>query len=235
MKTVILCGGKGTRMGGVAEKIPKPLIEIGGKPVLWHIMKLYSSQDFKDFILCLGYRGDMIKEYFEKNNHENWNIQFVDTGEDSKKAERILKVRHLINGENFFLSYGDDLANIDFNKLLKFHEYMGVTATITTVRLTSPFGIVHLNEEGLIHKFQETPITLDHWMNGGFMVLNKKIFDILHKGELEVEVFNHLIEPKQICAYKHKGEWKSMNTLKDNIELNDMWANGKAFWKIWND
>lgn len=232
MQTVILCGGKGTRLGEASEKIPKPMMLVGEKPILWHIMKLYASQGFNDFILCLGYKGKNIKEYFEKSNHENWKIQFVDTGEDTTKSERLEKVKDLINGENFFLSYGDDLANIDFSKLLKFHEYMGLTATITGVRLISHFGIVEMNEENIITNFREKPI-LDHWMNGGFMVLNKRIFDYLNAGEFEDKVLPLLAQTKQICSYKHKGEWKSMNTLKDNIELNEMWLKGKAFWKIW--
>ena len=219
-------------MGEASEKIPKPMLPVGEKPILWHIMKIYAAQGFNDFILCLGYKGDKIKEYFEKNNHENWKIHFVDTGEHATKSERLAKVKGLITGENFFLSYGDDLADIDFNKLLKFHEYMGLTATITGVRLLSAFGIVEMTEENIITNFREKPV-LEHWMNGGFMVLNKKIFDHLHLGELEDKIFPILAKEGKICAYKHKGEWKSMNTLKDNIDLNEMWANKKAFWKIW--
>lgn len=232
MKTVILCGGKGTRLGDVAEKIPKPMMPVGDRPILWHIMKIYASHGFRDFVLCLGYKGDRIREYFEKNNHENWSIEFVDTGEDAKKSERLLKIKDLIKDENFFLTYGDGVSDVDLKKLLKFHEYMGLTATITAVKMPSNFGIVHINEDNIIHKFQEKPI-LDHLINGGFMVANKALFDYLQKGELENEVFEHLAETKQICAYKHKGNWKSMDTLKENIELNEMWANGKAFWKIW--
>jgi glucose-1-phosphate cytidylyltransferase len=232
MQVVILCGGKGTRMGSSTEGLPKPLIPIGEKPVLWHVMKIYSTQGFKDFILCLGYKGEKIKDYFKKNNEEDWNIQFVDTGEKTSKSGRIKQISSLIKGENFFLAYSDDISNVDLNKLLKFHEYMGLTATITAVRLISPFGVVEMDEENIITEFKEKPV-LDKWMNGGFMVLNKKIFDYLDIGELENEVFEKLVELKQICAYKHKGEWKTMNTLKDNIELNKLWDNGKAFWKIW--
>lgn len=232
MQVVILCGGKGTRMGSSAENLPKALIPIGEKPVLWHVMKIYSAQGFKDFILCLGYNGEKIKEYFEKNNHEEWNIEFVDTGENTSKSGRIKQIKNLIKGENFFLSYSDDISNVDLNKLLKFHEYMGLTVTITSVRLFSLFGVVEMDEENNITKFEEKPF-LDKWMNGGFMVLNKKIFDFLNVGELENEVFEKLVKLKQICAYKHNGEWKTMNTLKDNIELNRVWNTGKAFWKVW--
>lgn len=233
METVIFCGGKGTRMGESSEKTPKPMIPIGDKPILWHIMKIYASQGFTDFILCLGHKGEKIREYFEKNN-QGWNIQFVDTGEDAKKSDRLKLVKDIIKGDSFFLTYGDGIADIDLKKLLKFHEYMDVTATITAVKLPSAFGIAHINEDNLVHKFQEKPI-LDYFINGGFMVMNKSIFNYLHKGELENEVFEQLTQIKQICAYKHRGGWKSMDTLKENIELNDMWSNKKAFWKIWSD
>jgi glucose-1-phosphate cytidylyltransferase len=234
LKTVILCGGKGTRMGSVVENIPKPLIPIGDKPVLWHIMKIYATQGFKEFILCLGDKGEKIKEYFEKNPERNWKIEFVDTGLDVTKSERIKRIQHLIDEENFFLAYGDDVSNVDLNKLLKFHEYMDLIATITTVKLISQFGVLEMDSENIITKFKEKPV-LDYWMNGGFMVFNKKIFSYLDEGELEEKVFEKLSKEKQICAYKHKGEWNTMNTLKDNIELNDIWKNGKAFWKIWRD
>ncbi len=234
MKTVILCGGKGTRMGQSSEQIPKPMMPVGDRPILWHIMKIYASHGFNEFVLCLGYKGDKIKEYFEKNSDPAWKIEFAETGEDAKKSERLQKIKHLIPDENFFLTYGDGVSDVDIKKLLKFHEYMGLSATITTVKLPSTFGIVHVNEDSVIHKFQEKPI-LDYLINGGFMVVNKSIFDHVQKGELENEVFEHLAQTKQICAYKHKGLWKSMDTLKENIELNEMWASGKAFWKIWKD
>ncbi len=232
MQTVILCGGKGTRMGETAENMPKPMMPVGDKPILWHIMKIYASQGFDEFILCLGYKGEKIKEYFEKNNHENWNITFAETGQDAKKSERLLKIENLVKGGDFFLTYGDGVADINIKRLLKFHEYMGLTATLTAVRLPSTFGIIQLNEENVVEKFEEKPF-LNYLINGGFMVMKKSIFGSLHKGELENEVFEKLVREKQICAYKHKGQWKSMDTLKENIELNEAWANGKPFWKMW--
>ncbi|MBL7206049.1 MAG: NTP transferase domain-containing protein [Candidatus Aenigmarchaeota archaeon] len=231
MKVVILCGGKGTRMGDATKEMPKPLAKIGDKPVLWHIMKIFSSHGFNDFILCLGFKGEMIKEYFEKNK-EDWNIEFADTGLESTKSERLNQVKDLIDGENFFLAYGDDVSDVDISRLLKFHEYMGMTVTITGVKLKSQFGVVEMDEENVITEFKEKPI-LEHWMNGGFMVINKEIFKHLHEGELENEVFAKLAELKKICAYKHKGAWKAMSTLKDNNELNEMWRAGKAFWNTW--
>lgn len=231
MQTVILCGGKGTRMGEVSEKIPKPMMLVGDKPILWHIMKIYASHGFTEFVFCLGYKGEMIKEYFEKNNNEKWKIEFADTGENSTKSERLMKIKGLINSDNFFLAYGDDISDVNLNKLLKFHEYMGLIATITAVGLRSQFGVVELDEECVVTNFKEKP-TLEYWMNGGFMVLNKKIFDFLHMGELEDKVLPELAKLRQVCAYKHKGEWKTMNTLKDNIELNELWEKGKAFWNL---
>jgi len=229
---VILCGGKGTRIGRLTDEIPKPLIKIGDKPILWHIMKIYESQGFNSFILCLGYKGKKLKDYFKNNSDERWNIQFVDTGLEITKSERIQRVKNRIKEGKFFLAYGDDVADVDLNKLLEFHEYMGLIATITAVKMTSQFGLVEIDEKNVIKEFKEKPI-LDKWMNGGFMVMDRKIFDYLMLGELEKEVFEKLVKLKQICAYKHNGKWSTMNTLKDNIELNELWNNGKAFWKIW--
>lgn len=232
MKTVILCGGKGTRMDSLTEKIPKPLVEIGGKPALWHIMKIYAMHGYNEFVLCLGYKGAEIKKYFEKNNPDGWRIEFVDTGENSSKSERIQKIRKFVFGENFFLAYGDDLSNVDISKLKEFHEKNKKIATITAVKIESPFGVLETNAKSEITNFREKPM-LDYWMNGGFMVLSSKIFDYLKFGELEKEVFGKLVLERQIQAFKHTGEWKTMNTLKDNQELNELWEQKKAFWKIW--
>jgi len=230
---VILCGGKGTRIRHASVDVPKLLIMVGGRPILWHVMKIYASQGFNNFILCLGYEGKKIEEYFENNNDEDWNIQFVNTGLESAKSERIQQIKSLIKGDDFFLAYGDDVADIDLTALLNFHRSKGVIMTITAVRMLSPFGI--LEKDGntdLIIKFKEKP-KLDKWMNGGFMVSTKAIFNYLALGELESQVFEELVRLKQICAYNHEGEWRSMNTLKDVIELNNLWENKNAFWKIW--
>lgn len=229
---VILCGGKGIRIRQLTEKIPKPLLKIGDKPILGHVMKIYRSQGFNNFILCLGYKGEKIREYFKNNNDERWNIQFVETGLESTKSERLQQVKGLIKGDTFFLAYGDDVADIDLHNLLKFHKYMALTATITVVRMISHFGLVEINRENIVKEFKEKPL-LDKWMHGGFMVMNQKIFDYLKLGELEKEVFEKLVKLKQICAYKHQGRWMTMNTLKDNIELNAIWNRGEAFWRIW--
>src|SRR3989338_3761863 len=179
MKTVILCGGRGTRMDNLGEELPKPLIKIGEKPVLWHIMNLYSNQGHKESILLLGHLGHKIKQYFEEEKEPGWLITFVDTGLDVSKSERVSKIKNMMNEDNFFLAYGDDLADINLYKLLKFHEYMENVVTITSVRARSDFGILEMDEDQRIINFREKPI-LDYWMNGGFMVVNKSIFNYLN-------------------------------------------------------
>lgn len=229
---VILCGGKGVRIEELTKEIPKPLVKIGDKPILWHVMKIYASQGFNNFILCLGYKGDKIKEYFKEDNDDKWDIQFVDTGLESTKSERLKQISEFTKDDIFFLAYGDDVANIDLHNLLKFHKNMGLITTITVVKMFSEFGLVELDEKDNIVEFKEKPI-LDKWMNGGFMVMKKEVLSYLGLGELEKEVFEKLVELKQICAYKHQGNWRTMNTLKDNLELNTIWNTGNAFWKIW--
>ena len=232
MKTVILCGGKGTRLRELTEEIPKPLVEIGGKPILWHLMKIYSHYGFNDFILCLGYKGELIKEYFSRNNKENWKITFVDTGEEANKAERIKKVQKYIKDDNFFVAYGDDVCDVNVKKVLDLHLKKGKIVTLTAVNLLSPFGVMEVNENDEVTEFKEKP-KLDYWMNGGYFVFNKKIFNYLKEGyDLEKEAFEELAKEKQIAAFKHHGFWKSMNTFKDVVELNELWERGNAPWKV---
>ena len=233
MKVVILCGGKGTRLREFTEDIPKPLVEIGGKPILWHIMKIYSHYGFNDFILCLGYKGKIIEDYFKNNNHENWNIEFVDTGEKSNKGQRIKAVEKYIKDEDFFVAYGDDVADVNIKECLDYHLKNGKIVTLTAVNPESQFGIMEVNDNNEIIEFKEKP-KLDHWINGGFFVFNKKIFSyITDDYDLEKETFNELVKEKQICAFKHPGFWKCMNTFKDTIELNELWDKDKAPWKVW--
>ena len=233
MEVVILCGGKGTRMGEGTEDLPKPLFTVGGKPILWHIMKIFSSYGHNNFTLCVGYGKGHIKKFVDNLEEDNgWKINVVDTGLDSLKSERINMVKGLIAGDNFFLSYGDDLTNINLNKLLEYHNNHGKLATITGVKMKSPFGIINFGEDGKINNFEEKPI-LNNWMNGGYMILNKEIFNHLHEGELENDVLPSLAKKGEVYMYPHDGEWKSMNTLKDNLELNELWDNNKAFWRSW--
>lgn len=226
MEVVVLCGGKGTRLSEYSEKIPKPLIEVSGKPVLLRIMEMYRYFGHNDFILCMGYKGEKIREYFKKI--DLFNIEFVDTGLDSNKAERIIKIRNYVKGEDFFVTYGDDLSDVDINTLLKFHLKNKKIVTLTAVDLISPFGILETNEKMEVTSFKEKP-KLNYLMNGGFYVFNRKIFDYIQEGyDLEKETFEDLAKEGMICAFYHKGFWKSMNTLKDVIELNEMYADGKS-------
>ena len=228
MQVVILCGGKGTRLSERTEEIPKPLVEIGEKPILSHLMSLYAQTGHKDFILCLGYKGEKIEEYFK--NKKDWNIEFVQTGETANKAERLMKIKDSIKDTTFLLSYGDDLSNVDVNKVIEFHKKANKIVTLTAVPLISQFGIIELNEKCEVTKFREKP-KLDHFINGGFYVMEKKIFDYIKPGyDLEKETFEDLAKDGQIIAFKHNGFWKSMNTLKDVVELNELYNKGIAPW-----
>ena len=232
MKVVILCGGEGTRLKELTEDIPKSLVEIGGKPILWHLMKYFSHFGHNDFILCLGYKGDKIKEYFQNNNENNFNIKFLDTGINNNKSERLIQVKEYVDDEEFFVSYGDDLCNVNLDNLLQHFKSNSKIAILTAVKLKSPFGIISINSDGVIEDFKEKP-ELEHWMNGGFFIFNRKIFNYLDKGDLEREVFESLAKEKQIIAFKHNGFWGSMNTLKDSLDLNRSWKENSAEWKIW--
>ncbi|TSC96030.1 MAG: hypothetical protein Athens101410_183 [Parcubacteria group bacterium Athens1014_10] len=261
MKTVILCGGKGTRLREETEYKPKPLVLIGDKPILWHIMKIYSHYGHKDFILCLGYKGEMIKDYFlrlaemsndftlkrdsndlhsiqhHQNNLEDWNITFVDTGLDNMTGSRVAQIKEYIgDDEDFFLTYGDGVANININSLYNFHKLKGKIATTTIVSPISYYGVVEV-EDGLIKSFQEKP-RLERRVSGGFFVCNKKIFDYLNSGKnciLENEALKVLAEQKQLSAYEHNGFWFGMDTYKHQERLNKIWETGRAPWKIWQD
>ncbi len=238
MKVVILCGGKGTRLSEKTEEIPKPLVEVGDKPIIWHIMRIYSAQGYNEFVLLLGYKGEMIKDYFSKKENSDivWKIDLVDTGLEANKAERLAMAKELLmrdKDENFFLAYGDDVSDVDIKKVLEMHIKNKKIVTLTAVNLMSPYGILEVNEKNEITEFVEKPL-LDHWINGGFFVINKKIFNYLKSGwELENQVFNELVKEKKIAAFKHKGFWKSMNTLKDNMDLNELWKKNEAGWKVW--
>ena len=170
MKVVILAGGKATRMGEI--ELPKALVPICGKPVIWHIMKIYSHYGFKDFIVCLGHRGEFIREYFDMNKELGWNVTCVDTGLNTTKSERLKKIKDLIDDDIFLVSYGDDVSNVDINKVLEFHKFHKKIATITAVKLSSPFGILEIDKDNRIKRFEEKPV-LNHYINGGFMIFDK--------------------------------------------------------------
>lgn len=233
MKTIILCGGRGTRLGEHGESVPKALINIGGKPIIWHLLKIYSHHGINDFILCLGFLGDKIKQYLTENKGD-WRINFAETGLDTNTGGRIKRIeKHLAGEENFCVTYGDGLADVDIRKLIEYHRSHGKIATLTTVHPFSNFGLVKLDEENAVTKFQEKP-RLKEWINGGYFVFNRRIFDYLDENcVLEREPLENLAQERELFAFQHKGFWKCMDTFKDNLEFNQLWKAGNANWKVW--
>lgn len=258
MKVVILAGGLGTRLMEETEARPKPMVEIGGKPILWHIMKIYESYGFKDFIICLGYKSQIIKEYFlnyylynsdvtielEKNkvdvhfsNSESFKVTLVDTGLNTNTAGRIKKIKNYLNGETFMLTYGDGVSDLNLKELVQFHKSHGKIATLTTVQTPGRFGNLNMDENGIVKHFVEKPTGDGMWINGGFFVLEYEVFKYL-EGDVdniqwEKKPLIDIAEDGQLGAYKHYGFWKSMDALRDRIELEQLWNSGKAQWKIW--
>jgi glucose-1-phosphate cytidylyltransferase len=257
MKTVILCGGQGTRLREETEFKPKPLVEIGGKPVLWHIMKLYAHFGHHDFICCLGYKANLIKEYFlnyqAMNNdfticlgersricyhglHEeqDFRVTLAETGVDSMTGGRVRRVRRYISDEQFMVTYGDGLANVDIGRLLAFHKSHGKIATCTTFRPVSRYGLVSIGAENRIDSFAEKP-RLDDWINSGFFVFDRKIFNYLEDDSdiLEREPMERLAAEGELVAYRHDGFFYAMDTYRDYLALNDMWDRDQAPWKVW--
>ena len=258
MKVVILCGGLGTRLREETEFRPKPMVEIGGKPILWHIMKIYSAFGFNEFIICLGYKGYMIKEYFSsyflhqsdvtidiKSNkievHNNvcepWKVTLVDTGLNTMTGGRIKRIKNYVKNETFMVTYGDGVGNIDLKKLLYFHKNHGKYATLTAVQPLGRFGALEINTKDEIINFQEKPKGDKAWINGGFFVLEPQIFDYINGDETiwEREPLEKLAKDGQLAAYRHKGFWMCMDTLRDKKELETLWNSGNPPWKIWKD
>lgn len=245
MKTIILCGGRGTRLNEMGMAVPKALVPVGGKPVIWHLMRLYTSFGFNEFVLCLGYLQELIREYFGGNvrNTDEFvsvdldglkcRIRLVDTGQDTNTGGRIKTVEeHADSDERFFVTYGDGLSNVDLRELLDFHLEHGKTATLTAVHPISNFGILELRDDSSVAEFKEKPI-LEDWINGGFFVFERRIFDYLDKTSvLEQTPLATLASENQLMAYKHRGFWKCMDTHKDNVELNQLWET-HAPWKVW--
>ncbi len=233
MKTVILCGGRGTRLGENGATVPKALITIGGKPIIWHLLKIYSSFGHRDFILCLGYLGDQIKDYLIENK-EDWNITFAETGLDTNTGGRIKRVEKYLDGEqDFFVTYGDGLANVNLDELQKFHQSHGKIATLTAIHPFSNFGIIKLSDENYVTEFHEKP-RLKEWINGGYFVFNRTIFNYLNDDSvLEKEPLESIANNRELVAFEHLGFWKCMDTFKDNLEFNQLWDAGNADWKLW--
>ena len=258
MKVVILAGGLGTRISEETDVRPKPMVEIGGKPILWHIMKIYAHYGFNEFIICCGYKGYVIKEYFanyflhqtdvtfdlannkmeiHSSDSENWKVTLVDTGINTNTAGRINRIQKYLDNQTFLLTYGDGVADVDINKLISFHEKSGKIATLTSIQLPGRFGNVETNEEGIVKAFQEKPIGDGVWINGGFFVLKPEIFNYINGDvdnvQWEKKPLIEIANDGNLAAYKHEGFWKCMDALRDKIELEDLWQNGQAEWKIW--
>lgn len=255
--TVILCGGRGTRLREYSEALPKVLVEVGSRPILWHIMKGFSESGFKDFVLALGYLGERVKEHFLEadgwrgrdlrlrigstnppelldENRDDWNVVFADTGLDTNTGGRLLRVRKYVHGDTFFATYGDGVADIDHRCLLDFHKSHGRIATITVVRPRLGFGLVDLDGGDRVVRFREKPC-LDAWINGGFFVFDNRVYDYLEADSvLEREPLERLAASGELVAYRHQGFWACMDTYKDNLELNAAWAGGRAPWRTWD-
>jgi glucose-1-phosphate cytidylyltransferase len=260
MKVVILCGGKGTRLREETEFRPKPMVPIGGRPIVWHIMKIYAHYGFNEFILCLGYKGDMIKEYFrnylwntsdvtlnlghhpsvhfhDHHNEEKWEVTLADTGEDAMTAYRIRKIqRYIAPGEPFLLTYGDGVSDIDIPASIAEHKRSGKICTLTSSRPPGRFGSLSIDENGGITRFEEKPAHESSKINVGFMVCNHELFDYLPDDQnvmLEREPLMRLAADKQLHSYHHEGFWQPMDTYQEMQYLDRLWKENKAPWKIW--
>jgi glucose-1-phosphate cytidylyltransferase len=255
LKVVILAGGLGTRLSEETTLKPKPMVEIGGIPILWHIMKHYSSFGFNEFVICLGYRGYCVKEYFSNyflhnsdvtfdlrnnklevhsNEAESWQVTLIDTGLNTMTGGRVKRIAPHIDSENFCLTYGDGLSNINISDLVSFHEKHGKLATITSVQPPGRFGSLEV-EESRVVGFTEKPHGEGGWINGGFFVLNKKVFELIEDDTTvwEQEPLRGLSQNGQLMAYFHKGFWQPMDTLREKYYLEKLWNSGEAPWKMW--
>jgi glucose-1-phosphate cytidylyltransferase len=236
MKLVIFAGGLGTRISEETDYIPKPMVKIGKKPILWHIIKYYSFFGFSDFIICGGYKINIIKNYFRKFKKNNYfNFKIINTGKNSNTGERLKRIRKYIN-DTFCLTYGDGLSNVNIGKLIKFHKKNKSIVTLTAIKPIPHFGKLVL-KGNKVNKFLEKNQNKENWINGGFFVCEKKIFNYLNKKNLifESDVLSYLANNKKLAAYKHKDFWYCMDTLRDKRYLNSLWLSKKAPWKIWND
>jgi glucose-1-phosphate cytidylyltransferase len=254
---VILCGGLGTRMREETEFRPKPLVEVGGRPVLWHIMKLYAHHGFRDFVLCLGYRGQMIKEYFlnyeamnndfticlgrrnrityhDDHKEQDFNVTLADTGLESMTGGRVMRAGKYVDDETLMVAYGDCVSDVDIRALVDFHHSHGRLATVTTVRPTSRFGVLDVSDGGSVLSFAEKP-QLEGWASAGFFVFNRRVLDYLTGDAcvLEQEPLERLAREGQLMAYRHDGFFFAMDTYREYKYLNDLWDAGRAEWKVW--
>jgi glucose-1-phosphate cytidylyltransferase len=258
MKVLILCGGQGTRLREETEFRPKPLVDVGQRPILWHIMKLYAHHGFREFVLCLGYRGNMIKEYFlnyeamnndfticlgaqhrlsyhDAHTEQDFHVTLADTGLQTMTGGRIKRVRRFVEEETFMVTYGDGLADVNIRSLVAFHRQHGKLATVTAVRPISRFGVLDVDDAGRVQRFSEKP-TLDGWASAGFFVFNRRVFDYLTGDEciLEREPLERLAGENHLMVFRHEGFFFAMDTYREYQTLNEMWTSGRAPWKIWD-
>lgn len=257
MKAVILAGGLGTRISEETHLKPKPMVEIGGKPILWHILKTYSFYGVNDFVICCGYKGYMIKEFFanyflhqsdvtfylndnrmqvHQNNAEQWTVTLVDTGEYTQTGGRLKRIKDYVKGEEAFcFTYGDGVGNVDISKLINFHHIHGKLATITATRPPGRYGALKLGIDGSVERFEEKPLGDGSWINGGYFVLNPQVIDRISEDDIcwEEEPLSGLARDGQLAAFKHDGFWQPMDTLREKVYLNDLWNTNKAPWKVW--
>lgn len=252
---VIFCGGQGTRMKEETEFRPKPMVLVGGKPILWHIMKIYSHFGFNDFIIALGYKGDYIKNYFldqdflqhdfsintktgkkllyrkSRKRHDNFNITFVDTGQETPTGDRLVKVKKYLKSDKFMVTYGDGVSDVNIKKILELFDRRKVGGVITGVHPKSKWGLIISDKGGIVKKFQEKP-RFNQYVNGGFMVFSKKIFDYLSPGEMIHDAFPRMAKDRELAVYIHEGFWSAMDTYQDMEELNKQWKKD-PLWKVW--
>ena len=257
MKVVLLAGGFGTRISEETTLTPKPLIEIGGKPILWHIMKMYSAHGIRDFVICCGYKGYLIKEYFanyflhtsdvtfdiqrnemevHQRNAEPWRVTLIDTGEETMTGGRLKRIASYLEGEEIFcLTYGDGVSDVNITELIKFHRDHGLQATITAIHPPGRFGALDIHSDQRVTSFKEKPIGDGGMINGGFFVLSPKVLDLIEGDQTtwEREPLELLAKADQLKAYRHEGFWQCMDTLRDKKLLAELWNSGKAPWKVW--
>lgn len=256
VKAVILAGGMGTRISEESHLRPKPMIEIGGRPILWHIMKIYSHYGINDFVVCLGYKGYVIKEYFanyflhssdvtfdmlrnqmqvHQRNAEPWTVTLVDTGESTLTGGRLKRVQTYVGGSTFCLTYGDGVSDVRIDQLLQHHQQQRRIATVTAIQPPGRYGALGVTGSA-VTSFQEKPAGDGAWINGGFFVLEPAVFDYIQSGDqtsFEVEPLQNLVQDGQLSAYQHHGFWQAMDTLRDKNQLEDLWKSGRAPWKSW--
>jgi glucose-1-phosphate cytidylyltransferase len=229
---VILCGGQGMRLREKTESIPKPLVEIGGRPILWHLMKIYAHYGFTDFVLCLGYKGEQIQAFCEQLD-EDWHVTAVDTGQDTSTGGRLRLVRPYVTAPTFFATYADGLAKIALPELMAFHRRQGTVGTMTCVRPRTHFGLVDLGPDHRVVGYREKP-QLETWVNGGFFVFEQAIFNYIEGDEvLERQPLERLTQERHLSAYEFEGFWVCMDTYKDTQTLNQLWEANQADWKVW--